>query len=121
MAPVDDALDLFAIVVGALDAAAGELLALGECGLPVPDAVEKLSREHAAMRATLARLPASLRERAVVVYREEFEQADPKEVELPVPLLDEPRMLIEEALERVRRGRLCSPALDRELYVRTGV
>lgn len=116
MAPVDDALELFAFVLDGLDATAGELLALGESGLPVPDSIDRMAREHAAMKATLARLPASLREQTVAVYREEFGRAEWPAIELAVPLLDEPRTRIEEALEVVRRRRLCSPALDRALW-----
>lgn len=114
--PVDDALDLFALMLEALAVAHTELVQLGETGIPVPDSIEQLGREHGAMKATLARLPASLRQRAVAVYREEFERVRSSSVELSVPVLAEVLAQLDEVVEVVRRRRLCSLALDRALY-----
>lgn len=105
-------IDLLAETVAALDAAYTELVQLDEGDLPVPDKVDRLLREHAAMKATLARLPASLRDRAVGVYREEMEHARPEMVELSVPVLDEVKRRLGEMFETLRRSRL----VDGELY-----
>lgn len=111
----DDALDLFALIVDALDVAHCELVQLDEQGVPVPDSLSRLAHEHAAMKGTLARLPPDLKERAKAIYREEWDRGEPTLPDVAVPVLDEVKVHVEEVAELVRRARLCSPALDAEL------
>lgn len=107
-----DLIELFVEVAEALDAAHVELSTLNETGLPVPDAIEQLVHEHAAMKGTLARLPAELRERAKAMYREEWNRGRPDPPSLPVPVLREVLAQLEEVEETLRRRRLVEPGLD---------
>lgn len=114
----EDALDLFALVVEALEVAYCELMSLDEMGVPVPDKLRELAHEHAAMKGTLSRLPENLKARAKEVYREEYDRGEPHVPDLPVPVLEEVKGRVDDVHELVRRARLCSPALDAALRSR---
>jgi hypothetical protein len=99
-------------VVEALEAARDELDQLTDpdfdvAAMMLPESVEKMAREHMALRRLMARLVEAAphkRDRLVAMYREEYEQADPDPVELGrVPVSDEVTRQMADALELVRR------------------
>lgn len=105
---VDDLHDLVSLLGEAYRVAAGELGALDAVEVdawPVPDDVLKVCREHAAMRATLARVKAAastgIQGRIVATYRKAAAEEPPTKVGPPsVPVLDE----VVEAMDRVRES-----------------
>lgn len=103
-------IELLGDVLGVLAAAEGELSAIGEMEIEMPADTRRRLDERDAMAATLKRLPARLRRRAVEVYREELvrvqddyeRHGDP----MKVPTDDEVQERIGEVYELLRRKSL---------------
>jgi hypothetical protein len=112
MATDDVPADLFSAVVEALEAARDEFDQLTDpdfdvTGAMLPESVEKMAREHAALLAVMKRLAegsAEKRAKLATMYRQEFDNAFPDPIELGrVPVSHEVMRQMADALELVRR------------------
>lgn len=126
---VDDLLDLVGVLVGALDAAAMELIGIEEAGDymdRVPEDVRIALEEREALAGTLKwiasreALPDGMAEAARAEYvrlRGEVEMPEKLAEQIAeLPVLDEPKRVVEQALESVRRARLFDRRLDVVLH-----
>lgn len=120
------------MLVGALDAAAMELVGIEEAGEHVervPDDVRAAIEERVALEGAMKwlvsreALPDGLVEAARAEYSRLRGEAEmPEALERAIedaatPVLDEPKRAVEEALESVRRARLFDRRLDVALLV----
>jgi hypothetical protein len=118
----DDLADALRLAAGALGVAAQELELLDATesdAWPIPDDVQKVCDEHAAMRATLIEVRAWLKDgrRAsetdlLMLYHGKRESTSGTKVDPPrVPVLDEVLKEVSDAVEALRRLRALSGAV----------